>query len=632
MKNGKSDVLRKKTKRIVAYLLITSFIMTSVVPFFEKYAFAAGENLALSSKNNSSSSANENELHKLLYGFNVTDGKDLAEPDALNETYPIINPDSDYLDKVKYFSGTQGDSKSYSGRTRSEVINKYMFDSVANTFGKIYMVDAEVTASFNTSNRVKNAYSEYYQIFSKWIERHHYIVQLSTEEIRDYLSERFVQDLYSVQSKKDAKTLLSRYGTHLNTGYSFGGRMNVTNYMSSSDYSTDYSSSKELGTVLFAKFSIADFGGGADVGEMDETHVSTDYDSSAFMCKIYGGNPEVPNNVDELFERYGSINGVDKSGYGYEKWKNSVNADEHLVIIGIPKGAQSIPLWELLDDYDERTPQIRKNLIDAYIELCGDKYDEYQNKYKQLDRRIYKEADKSVFPTYNGLYIRTQNDFVYYVEADDFKYDAGHDGVFKNEYLYFDFETYDKSQNIEYECQGCEIVDSKNAIFKVTGNSGTNLIITMKIGKEAWKLAQIPIKEADFEGGTGSADYPYIIINKEQFSNVSKDTSSNYILCSDLDFGGKALPMLNDFKGCFDGNYCTISNFYIPHSQNWGLFGINTGTIKNLCIHDAGTSVNEDGFIAGGVDYGTDYENDGYTTNSIQATKAGMIVPKIAGQ
>lgn len=108
----------------------------------------------------------------------------------------------------------------------------------------------------------------------------------------------------------------------------------------------------------------------------------------------------------------------------------------------------------------------------------------------------------------------------------------------------------------------------------------------------------------DFAGGKGTADSPYLISNKEQLNNMRNYMSSYFRMTQDIIFNesdfaedgafynnGVGFISIGDanenFSGVFDGNGYAIKNLYQYSSKNGGLFGIASGTIKNLAVIDS---------------------------------------------
>ena len=98
------------------------------------------------------------------------------------------------------------------------------------------------------------------------------------------------------------------------------------------------------------------------------------------------------------------------------------------------------------------------------------------------------------------------------------------------------------------------------------------------------------VKATTLKNGT-SEDDPVIITNVDEFLAMGKDNKGYYKLANDIDFEGAQIDDMfsssNPFKGSFDGNGKTISNFKIKSASNAGIFGQAEGaTIKNLNILD----------------------------------------------
>jgi hypothetical protein len=118
----------------------------------------------------------------------------------------------------------------------------------------------------------------------------------------------------------------------------------------------------------------------------------------------------------------------------------------------------------------------------------------------------------------------------------------------------------------------------------------------------------------DFNGGNGTTYNPYKISTKEHLNNIGKYLNSSYILLNSIEFtvadfasGGAfynndagwspiGTSDSNAFTGIFEGNGYVIKNIRInitrASSVYAGLFGYNTGTIKNLGMIDESVSAN----------------------------------------
>ncbi len=126
--------------------------------------------------------------------------------------------------------------------------------------------------------------------------------------------------------------------------------------------------------------------------------------------------------------------------------------------------------------------------------------------------------------------------------------------------------------------------------------------------------------QAQYDGGAGTANDPYLIRTPEQFNRIgasSGDWNKHFKLVADIDLSGNPPDVYHiigtettqSFSGVFDGNDHTISNFTLNSTRPWytGLFGCVSGQIKKLGlikpkVFSQGSSV---GSLAGYLDSGT---------------------------
>jgi hypothetical protein len=134
-----------------------------------------------------------------------------------------------------------------------------------------------------------------------------------------------------------------------------------------------------------------------------------------------------------------------------------------------------------------------------------------------------------------------------------------------------------------------------------------------------WKAAAIvmtfwfvlPVGAADFAGGTGEPGNPYQIATADQLTSLGSDPNwlnKCFVLTADIDLnpnlpGGKVFEEAviaprpdkadprylenTSFSGVFDGSGHVVRNLTIQGGSYLGLFGRNSGTIRNLGIVDA---------------------------------------------
>ena len=190
------------------------------------------------------------EAKNLYYGYNITGGKSLMEADAIPKVHPIIDLNSDYPIVWNDFSGEQ-ENKNFACSTFRELQKEFSMSVVDKTNAEWYVFSANLDVAFNLDKKVSNAYSEYYEMYSCRIEKGSYVVHnIETKDIRKYLSPKFVEDINRIRNEADAEAFYNTYGTHLSTGYKYGGQMNITNYKTTSDSSVQLNQGLSLETKI----------------------------------------------------------------------------------------------------------------------------------------------------------------------------------------------------------------------------------------------------------------------------------------------------------------------------------------------------------------------------------------------
>ncbi len=81
------------------------------------------------------------------------------------------------------------------------------------------------------------------------------------------------------------------------------------------------------------------------------------------------------------------------------------------------------------------------------------------------------------------------------------------------------------------------------------------------------------------------------IYDLNDLMKIKNNLGGTYVLMNDIDCDGLALPIIgenatNSFRGLFDGQGYTISNYTVAPNQYMGLFGYNSGNIRNLNVTD----------------------------------------------
>lgn len=117
--------------------------------------------------------------------------------------------------------------------------------------------------------------------------------------------------------------------------------------------------------------------------------------------------------------------------------------------------------------------------------------------------------------------------------------------------------------------------------------------------------------------GAGTSNSPYLIRTESDLLELSKSTDASFLsayfqLQNDItlttdNWSPIGINTSTPFKGTFDGNGHKINNVSIPeNSYSYaGLFGVVTGTIKNLGVSSDIAGCSTAGALAGYVNEGT---------------------------
>ena len=137
---------------------------------------------------------------------------------------------------------------------------------------------------------------------------------------------------------------------------------------------------------------------------------------------------------------------------------------------------------------------------------------------------------------------------------------------------------------------------------------------------------------ADYASGEGTEESPFIINTASQLaffaSKINSGITYNGIyfkLDANIDLMGKEWAPIGNadiyFRGVFDGNNKSISNFKIASSDMYiGLFGYNAGTIKNLGVSEFNLDVTPPtGYIGALVGYNVGTVSDCYAEGKVRA-------------
>ena len=91
-----------------------------------------------------------------------------------------------------------------------------------------------------------------------------------------------------------------------------------------------------------------------------------------------------------------------------------------------------------------------------------------------------------------------------------------------------------------------------------------------------------------FDGGSGTAEDPYLVSTPEQLAAVDDYPDSCFLQVNDIDLSSASFTSIYSFSGTYDGGGNCISG--LTNSSGFELFSSNSGTIQNLGLADSSFS------------------------------------------
>ena len=582
----------------------------------------------------------------LGYGYDITSGKAISDPDALMLARPILDVDNPELVKYeKAFSASQTTYLNYSSKSAHEMAREYGMTLGGGISGRIQMVTVSINTQFNTNTSFSKKYSEEYSYYSIYAKNRTVLFQTDSETLSGYLHKDFIKGALAIATPKDANNFFDTYGTHLVTGYNLGGIFEMTNYYATSSSSYVRQNSASFSTQVQAAFGAyavgTDFSFSANYGALD----NNSYAVNNYKCTTHGGYTFPGLTIDQAFSYYETAFGA---GYIYGLWTDSINEGKNLAIVSIPQSSKMIPLFNILPttaEYDNA----RSLLIRAYIDRCGLSFREFMDKYPDVNGNSepskldpldigYQGLGYETFRTVaagTGTDIDRSNMLSSYVSADDYE-DSSRISVLQNSLISFDFvqSTY-FGRKLEWKVKNpsetlVNVVDPRNGVFQIgtiSGSSTSNHDVDICLELDDVQIYEVTLSvigEANkYSGGQGTKTDPYLITRPQDFvslmSNTNRDDWSGkfFKMTEDIDLKNIEYENINPigdtyrgFSSTFDGDYHTIKNYKLAPAKrlsssiityndtaysgaDWGIFGKveGNGEIKNLKV-DSETTAN----------------------------------------
>lgn len=533
------------------------------------------------------------------------------------------------------------DSKEARGNSMASLVEDYYskFGASASTglsvpVGGAASVNSSLSGKFDTTNKsnISSVAQEYYN-FLQVTKKSKYV---SADWLNKDLSGCFTKnavDLYkSATSVGDAIEFLEMYGSHVYKTYTFGGTLNVTRYISSSENINEQVAEKNGSVSLSMEATVQNAKASAesetDFSTKDHTIARAGMTNENIHVWNEGGSSVNGFDYESLFKWRPGING--NGSYNYKDWLDSLEKedgnDQNIINV-----SGAIPVWDLM----KKTGYGDKNslFVEAFNTLC------YQY-YSKDCQAVNIAADYINKISYNAEDYKTE-----------FVVTGASISVPDNASILLDLgdsikDIIDKpSFDISLRNGSVADFDKEAKVIAVKkGTIGKDFDIVFNYnGAEIYNL-KVNIRKGDFDYGYGTEDQPYVLNNSSDFDTFAQATSLyssglSFVLGNDIDFEGDVIHSVGEnsnggFYGQFDGNGHSLRNGSIISKTvaPIGLFSKNYGTIKNLNVENV--KVINNGLISfsnGDFDCGILVGNNSGSINSCMIKDCALRIASEGG-
>ncbi len=496
----------------------------------------------------------------------------------------ILSIDDSYIE-ISPYKDTK--SKYLSSETLSEMTSKYA-ESLEVSVGldlPISKLNLGVNAKFSKNSSVESSLikSQLYQLYLVTEFRNQVSLKniYGLESQKANLSDDFkaiidqIEEALTANDEKRAGKLIDQlftyYGTHLVTAYNLGGRLELTNHITSTESRTV--------EVLEQKGSLGiDIGAGklfsisSDITRGTNTTNEDQYKdiNTAVWSEVLGGiYPDILTYNSTYYKAW------QESMVAYEKEiSGQLLGGKNLMAVGFVDDNSLVAVWDLVDN-----ESVRNAMMNQY--------------YCQVSGFYHETTIVSDGSTINHF------DYVSVDASDEKVYDVSANAkVYLDAFLPADgISQYSIKSGNEYAS-----IHEEQGILQILNVAAGDTesqkpLITVSIKSNGTEVAEITfaVGATKFSGGFGTEEQPYLIATKENIINLSRGETlpenTHLLLVRDIDMDGTEFSGIEKFYGVFDGNGHKIYNFKIAKAGepiesvfHVGFFNINYGTIKNLTL------------------------------------------------
>ncbi|MBQ4254613.1 MAG: hypothetical protein II721_01260, partial [Bacilli bacterium] len=308
------------------------------------------------------------------YGYNPARGIPLIDTaNALRMNNPILDVNNAEMwanvNVKSDIDSSRQDSMSFTSTSAEQTAEKIGNSISGGITGKVKMVTVNLDTKFDIQRNSITKVQELFSYYSSVIRRRSVVLQASEIQLRKYLNPTFVADAKAIDSDLAANNFITKYGSHLLSGYTLGGILEATNYFSSSSATAAVRTGFDLKSEISASMKAAEAGTSVSFSTTYEEENSSSTSKNHYHFSAFGGD-DFPNlTIDDLFAYKGGELS-DNKNLMYSIWTDSLNQDKNLAIVEVPDGSRMIGVWELLPDSPE-FKAAKPHLINAYVTQCA---------------------------------------------------------------------------------------------------------------------------------------------------------------------------------------------------------------------------------------------------------------------
>lgn len=362
--------MNKLRKRILAITLAMTMLI-GLIPISSITVLAVPTN----------GTASTGSMHHLLSGYNLFSGYSIESPNYNDGLEPVYDfKDSETIYNSYCYSNdnnTGDDSKTYSGKTLTEYSNthniNFSISRNANVgIGKLFSIGYNSKFDLNSLNSVNTSYSFYFFEYERTVKkgrRSFYSDEMSN--VSQFFKDSFIDDLNGL-TDISPENLFGKYGTHLITSYTMGGR--ATSLTATAVYTNEESNdlTVDYEAAINASATYDGVSGGASTAVNSGITIKNKYNNENYkttsVTSSYGGETGAAVHLSE-----GSTN--NEISTAFNRWAESISVDGTHGIL-IDENLKLVPIWEFLPDGERKT-----ELYNKYMEMSLEQDVSFFEKY-----------------------------------------------------------------------------------------------------------------------------------------------------------------------------------------------------------------------------------------------------------